>query len=282
MCVRNQLKFSILKVIVKLKMVTTIKITCDGVFIQSNPFFTNAHMRRPPEGTSSSVGYDNGAPSESSLSSTTTSTSLSSVSDVTGELLVHHGSIGGGGDNAITVEGDVVAQSVQSMESGGNMTVVIRNNRRKIVGRFNGKEADPSGDGIWKEQQAARPSYHYMYLVRKVPANRALPSMKREAAAADDTVRRQSEAVDDCDNGVNVIDSGCGQQQKKLANCNDVDQRTRSVNRCSSSEEEEMMVAEQSRRAGGPLGGGGGLMEEEMQQQQQHRHQSPVVVDVGQ
>lgn len=158
-------------------MVTTIKITCDGVFIQSNPYFTNAHLRQSDE---ASVGQSSSTSSSSSSLSTDISNELHRTESArTTGFELENG----------TDDDDQVIQSIPMVESG-NMTVVIRNNRKKI-GRSMKKssemfrDSDPEDpiqgmtncdkvqEGV-RQAACIRPSYHYMYMVRKVPANRAL------------------------------------------------------------------------------------------------------------
>lgn len=150
-------------------MVTTIKITCDGVFIQSNPYFTNANPRHSP------VVVAHSDTDGSSLSSSMSSYS-STTTDVSDDLQHRNA--------AIRAE-DATEPTI--VEESGNMTVVMRNNRKKIgggrsmrnsLGEHQGGDCDKSlgiveaaTGGLLK--QSCRPSYHYMYLVRKVPANRA-------------------------------------------------------------------------------------------------------------
>lgn len=97
-------------------MVTTIKITCDGVFIQSNPYFTNASQIR----SQGDVGHDNAMsllPSDAR-------------------------------------EDDIPTEQQLRQE-----------------------ETTVSSSPI------CRPSYHYMYLVRKVPASRSLVTGVRTESA---------------------------------------------------------------------------------------------------
>lgn len=115
-------------------MVTTIKITCDGVFIQSNPYNTSndnqniaqSMVQQPPayrhDGTSNP----------------------SSPPDL--------------------------QQSIQNA-----LTVVIRNNFRKSRGYFENDQPLGVGEDVGDGGKFIyRPSYHYMYLVRKVPASRSV------------------------------------------------------------------------------------------------------------
>lgn len=84
-------------------MVTTIKITCEGVFIQSNPFYTNAYIRSVSSSSSSGNNPD---------------TSV----------------INGVGTNAIETA------------KNGNLTVVIRNNLRKIESIVSKDKESPNRD----------------------------------------------------------------------------------------------------------------------------------------
>lgn len=85
------------------------------------------------------------------------------------------------------------------------MTVVMRNNRRKIgrerLSDFMAKseqDCQEEDDVMGLRQAAYRPSYHYMYLVRKVPASRAMLS---KGSGRNETV---FSAGCDVDNGVRV------------------------------------------------------------------------------
>lgn len=162
------------------KMVTTIKITCDGVFIQSNPFFSNSHLR------------------SSSSSQSSSSLSLSSPSMA---MLTDDGSPRTG---QIALDAEATDDTVPV--KNGNLTVVIRNNRRKIVrpeteSLYNAVEPrHRDGQGKTNELQGndtatveetteplsssavriCRPAYHYMYMVRKVQPSRGPLSANRD------------------------------------------------------------------------------------------------------
>lgn len=181
------------------KMVTTIKITCDGVFIQSNPYFSNAHLRQSP----GSFEPDNSS-----------SLSLSSSSSMEAN------EISGNDDQAIN-RLDVV-QASTSVE-GGNMTVVIRNNRRRIGRSIENQEfpADALNGDIPLPRQAMRPSYHYMYMVRKVPAGRGMISpdgvVAKSVTVASDNFANNRAITAESDNNEDksVIVNGSQEEDEK-------------------------------------------------------------------
>lgn len=118
-------------------MVTTIKITCDGVFIQSNPYFTNASQIR---------------------------------------------SQGESPDNAMSL-----------LPSEG-----FRDARQDNIPT---EQQLPQEEATVSSSPICRPSYHYMYLVRKVPASRSLVTGGRTESAergrhADTSELMQSTVVD--------------------------------------------------------------------------------------
>lgn len=101
-------------------MVTTIKITCDGVFIQSNPYFTNASQIRSQ--------VDNGH------------------------------------DNAMSL---LPSERFRDAREDNSPT----------------EQQLPQEETTVSSSPICRPSYHYMYLVRKVPASRSLVTGGRTESA---------------------------------------------------------------------------------------------------
>lgn len=178
-------------------MVTTIKITCDGVFIQSNTLFTNAQLRY--EATSHT------------------------------------------GHNELITAKNRYFRAIDSNEVvpavNGNVTVVIKNNRRKIdrtmlhdmqlqfentnsdghmldKSRFklveppvrNGREKCSDGSETVIGQSVARirrPPYHNMYMVRKVSATRA--SIRGNVTATPTPMRRTELSAEKHCNGSAVM-----------------------------------------------------------------------------
>lgn len=113
----------------------------------------------------------------------------------------------------------------------GNMTVVIRNNRKKIDRStvMGGRNGDPLADDPGRSAVAVesgprhsmRPSYHYMYMVRKVPAGRNVISngvVAKSATVASDNATLgngvNAEAINDDHRLKSVIASGSQDEQE--------------------------------------------------------------------
>lgn len=163
-------------------MVTTIKITCDGVFIQSNQFFTNSHLRSATSEAASNIDHNKLVPARNR-----------------------------------EIRTNILKGTVA--EDNGNLTVVIRNNRRKINktmlrdvhivdkddgldeslynlveprGKIVAEKCSDQSDTLMGQSvaQICRPPYHYMYMVRKVSSTRT--PIRSDVTAANPTPTRST------------------------------------------------------------------------------------------
>lgn len=117
-----------------IKMVTTIKITCDGVFIQSNSFFTNSHLRTTTStapGTTA-VTSSNATETHGRSRHVVEQTAMNGVATINATV-TRNGRNPFDDDDRSVRDDDVNGSSFPVVEEHqGNLTIVMRNNRRKI------------------------------------------------------------------------------------------------------------------------------------------------------